>query len=98
LFLERFRYTLTDLPLADRLHQRALELAHLKAAEWRESEREAGQELAALADAHADGRQSLRAARERLAQELLGEGEGDPSSVLAHRLLQLALAADESVG
>ena len=90
---------MSDQPLADDLYAKALELARERSAAWRESERQAGEELERLAGssvAAGDAEEALRVARDRLAEELMGDAEVNPDRVLAHRLLQLALAPGQS--
>ncbi|MFN2489099.1 MAG: hypothetical protein ABR529_05075 [Actinomycetota bacterium] len=83
--------------LAKPLYAKALELARDRAAEWRASEREAGDELALIAGIpQVEGTEALRAARDQLADDLVGELEGNAEALLAHRLVQLALAPRHS--
>jgi hypothetical protein len=78
------------------LYEAALALARARAAEFREGERTAAAELERLAAAlDAPDQEALAAARDRCQEALLNELEGDAEAVLAHRLLQLALAPVE---
>jgi len=80
----------------DRLYHRAFQLARMKAAQFRAAERDAADELGSMALAtRGGGREALHIARDRCRDALVGEAEGDPEAVLAHRLLQLALAPGE---
>jgi hypothetical protein len=82
---------------AHRLFELALDLARIQAARFRELERDAANEIEGIALAPGGGgKEALSAACLRCEQTLVDQQTGEPETVLAHRLLQLALAPHRS--
>jgi hypothetical protein len=81
----------------ERLYREALFLAELKTAEFREQQKLAAEALRKLAaEFHEDGGLAIARARDLCQEAMKRELEGEAGAVLAHRLLQLALAAEDS--